>query len=262
MLGVYFSGTGNTRFCIEKFCGHYDGSKPLSIEDSGTVEAIRQSEEIAFAYPVYFSNAPKIIRDFIHTNSSCFADKRVFVIATMGLFSGDGAGCGARLLKKCGARIIGGLHLKMPDCIGDVKALKKPLEQNLQIVTDAEQKIERAAKMLKQGKPTKEGLGFLCHVAGLFGQRLWFYGKTMRYTDKLVIEKSKCIGCGKCVALCPMKNVTVANQKASAGNRCTMCYRCINTCPNKAVTLLGKEVIEQCNMENYQMRRPSKAPEL
>lgn len=251
MLGIYFSGTGNTRFCVNKFCYNYDGSEPLSIEDCGVVEAINHSDSIILAYPVYFSNTPKIVKDFIHTNRLCFANKRVYIISTMGLFSGDGAGCGARLLKKCGSRIIGGLHLKMPDCIGDVKALKKPLEQNQQIVADAEQKIEKAVKKLKQGKPTKEGLGFLCHVVGLFGQRLWFYGKTMRYTDKLLITKSKCIGCGKCVAICPMINITVASQKASAGNRCTMCYRCINTCPNKAITLLGKEVIEQCKIDNY-----------
>ena len=251
MLGVYFSGTGNTKFCIEKFCHYFDGSEPMSIEDSGVVEAIITSEEIIFAYPVYFSNTPKIVKDFISENSSYFTDKRVYIIATMGLFSGDGTGCGARLLKKCGAKITGGLHLKMPDCIGDVKALKKPLEQNRKIVTDAEQKIIQAVNTLKQGKPTKEGLGFLYHVAGLFGQRLWFYRKTTHYTDKLKIEKSKCVGCGKCVSLCLMENLMVSNQKASARGKCTMCYRCVNSCPNKAITLLGKEVIEQCSISRY-----------
>jgi len=251
MLGVYFSGTGNTKFCIEKFCHYFDGSEPISIEDSGVVEAIRTSEAIVFAYPVYFSNTPKIVKDFIHTNSSCFADKRVYIIATMGLFSGDGTGCGARLLKRCGAKIIGGLHLKMPDCIGDVKALKKPLEQNRKIVTDAEQKIMQAVNELIQGNPAKEGLGFHYHVTGLFGQRLWFYGKTTRYTDKLKIEKNSCVGCGKCAALCPMKNLMVVDQKATASDKCTMCYRCINSCPNKAITLIGKEVIEQCLFSHY-----------
>ena len=251
MLGVYFSGTGNTKFCVEKFCFYYDDGKPLSIEDSGVVEAISKSEEIVFAYPIYYSNIPKIVKDFIYANKLCFANKRVYIIATMGLFSGDGAGCGARLLKKCGVKIIGGLHLKMPDCIGDVKALKKPLAQNRQLVINAEKKIEQAINALKQGKPTKEGLGFLYHVAGLFGQRLWFYRKTTHYTDKLNISKNMCVGCGKCVALCPMINLSLAEQKALAGNKCTMCYRCINSCPNKAITLLGKEVIEQCKIDNY-----------
>ena len=255
MLGVYFSGNGNTRFCIEKFCHYNDGSKPLSIEDSRTVEAISKTEEIVLAYPIYYSNIPKIAADFIHTNKSCFANKKVFVIATMGLFSGDGAGCGARLLKKHGASIIGGLHLKMPDCIGDVKALKRPLAQNQQLIINADQKIKRSVAMLKKGEPTKEGLGFLYHAAGLLGQRLWFYRKTMHYTDKINIAENKCDGCCRCVALCPMKNLTIATPKISASNKCTMCYRCINTCPNKALTLLGKEVIEQCYFDKYIPRK-------
>lgn len=47
--------------------------------------------------------------------------KKVFLIATMGLFSGDGAGILGRLLQQYGAEIIGGLHLRMPDSIGDEK---------------------------------------------------------------------------------------------------------------------------------------------
>jgi len=41
--------------------------------------------------------------------------KNIFIIVAMGLFSGDGTGCTARLFRKYGADVIGGLHLKMPD---------------------------------------------------------------------------------------------------------------------------------------------------
>jgi len=245
MLGVYFSGTGNTKFCIERFCHCFDGSVPLSIEDIGVAEMINKSDEITLAYPVYYSSVPKIVKDFIRANKSCFVNKSVFIIATMGLFSGDGAGCEARLLKKCGAKIIGGLHIKMPDCIGDSKLLKKPLEENRQLVKDAESKIAHAVDELKKGRPAKHGLGFICHIAGLLGQRLWFYNKTTKYTDKLKIDRNACVGCGKCISLCPMKNLFIENQKALANGKCTMCYRCVNSCPHKAITLLGDEIIAQ-----------------
>jgi len=251
MLGVYFSGTGNTKHCIGRFMELYNGSVPVSIESPDAIEAIRQSTDIVLGYPIYFSNIPKIVKDFVALNSDVFKGKSVYVVCTMGLFSGDGAGCSARLLHKFGANVIGGLHLKMPDCIGDVKALKKPLAQNQQIVDSAEQKIKQAVESLKKDKPSKEGLGFFYHFAGLFGQRLWFYNKTKHYTDKLNIDGNKCVGCGKCVALCPMSNLTLTEHKAFSGSRCTMCYRCINSCPNKAITLLGKEIIEQCRIENY-----------
>lgn len=252
MIGIYFSGTGNTKHGLKVFMNEIErDAQCISIEDENAVEAIRRSDSIVLAYPIYFSNLPKIMRDFIQINGKLFAGKRIFIIATMGLFSGDGAGVSARLLKKQGAYITGGLHLKMPDCICDEKVLKKTLEQNRQLVKAAETKIKAAAHKLSNNTPTQEGIGFLYHMAGLFGQRLWFYSKTKNYSNKLKINADKCIGCGACVSLCPLKNIEIANGKAQANGKCTMCYRCVCNCPKQAITLLGQTLYEQCKIENY-----------
>ena len=252
MVGVYFSGTGNTKFCVEKFLDYYDNSQDIiSIEDDKSIDKIKSNTDIILAYSIHYSNIPKIVRNFIKENSSIFAGKNIFIIATMGLFSGDGTGCSARLLKKYGANIVGGLHLKMPDSIGDEKVLKRPLGKNKQLVKSAEEKIKMSAKALKNQNPTQEGLGFLYHFAGLFGQRLWFYNKTKNYSNKLKINKDRCIGCEKCAKLCPMNNLYMDSQKSVSRGKCAMCYRCINNCPTQAITLLGKEVIEQCKIEKY-----------
>ena len=177
--------------------------------------------------------------------------KRIFIIATMGLFSGDGAGILARLLKSYGAIIVGGLHIKMPDSIGDVKALKRSDEQNKKLIKNATIKINRTVNAIKRGNPPQEGLGITYHLAGLFGQRLYFFWKTRNYTDKLKINHKKCIGCGLCKELCPMNNISLKNKIAVAGNQCTMCYRCISKCPKQAITLLGKKIIEQNDINKY-----------
>lgn len=252
MIGIYFSGTGNSRYALEYFLGKYDNSaKAFAIEEEGIAAQAKDHDEIVFAYSVQFSNIPKMVKDFIEENRNLWQGKRVFVIATMGLFSGDGAGILTRALRKHGAQITGGLHLRMPDSIADEKALKRPLEKNKELVRAAEKKIDNAVRNMKNGKASHEGIGIFYHLAGLFGQRLYFFYKTKQYTDKVKIDVDKCVGCGKCAQLCPMKNLSVENGCAKAGDRCTMCYRCINTCPKQAITLLGKGVVEQGTIEKY-----------
>lgn len=252
MTGIYFSGTGNTRFCVDKFLKDYDGNKnSFSIEDSEALEKIKHDKDIVIGYPVQYSNIPKILRDYIADNRYVWQGKNVFIIATMGLFSGDGAGILARVLKNYGANIVGGLHLKMPDSICDERALKRSFQENKKIVMEAREKICKSVLAIKKGKPPQEGLGFACHLAGLFGQRLYFGRKTREYTDKLKINSLKCIGCGLCEKLCPMGNIAVKNGIAVSGDKCTMCYRCISKCPRQAITLLGKKVIEQNDVSRY-----------
>lgn len=242
MIFLYFSGTGNTRFCVEYFAKMIGEPQNIySIEQQEALEAARTEEELVFGYPVYYSNLPKIVSDFINSNAELWKNKRIIIMCTMGLFSGDGAGVAARLLKRYGAFVAGGLHLRMPDCILDVKALKKSEEDNIKMVEKAKQKIKKAAAAYKIGDMPKEGLNWMYHIAGLFGQRLYFYNKTRKYTDKLRIDESKCIQCGKCSSLCPMDNIKLEKAKIITGGRCTMCYRCINNCPKQAITLIGKK---------------------
>jgi len=65
LLGIYFRGTGNTKYCLERFLDYYDGSKPISIESPDVIEAIRKSQNIVLGFPVHYSNIPKIARDFM-----------------------------------------------------------------------------------------------------------------------------------------------------------------------------------------------------
>ena len=230
MNAVYLSGTGNTRHIVNRLLdelGNKGTVLPIESEDVKTVFA---SDEIIIAYPTQFSNIPYLVRDFINNNQNEWKDKKIFLITTMGMFAGDGTGCAARLLKKYGAVISGGIQIKMPDSVCDFKGI---------------------AAQMKAGKYPQEGLSFWSHLAGFFGQRLWFYNKTTGYSKKLKIDSDKCIGCGICENGCPTHNIKIENGKAVADVKCTMCYRCISYCPKQAITLLGKEVVQQAGIEKY-----------
>lgn len=125
-----------------------------------------QHDFIVLAYPVQFSHASVMVRDFIKQHSDLWKGKTVLCIATMGLFSGDGAGCSARLLKKYRANVVGGLHIHMPDSVCDVKLLKKSVEKNREIIKAADRKIEKWAEKIKKGTYPKDGLYFYDRIAG------------------------------------------------------------------------------------------------
>ena len=250
MIGIYLSGTGNTKYCITKLVKLIDASADVvPLEDEFIIDKIKRNETVILGYPTQFSNAPYMVRDFIQMHASLWKGRKMICVATMGAFSGDGSGCAARLLKKYGAVILGGVHIKMPDSICDSKMLKKSVEENEKIIRKADEKLKEAAERIRQGDYPAEGLTIFAHIAGLFGQRLWFYKKTAGYTDQLKINQD-CVGCGKCAKICPMKNITMENRRPHPGSKCTMCYRCICNCPQKAITLLGSKVILQYKFED------------
>ncbi|WP_147615742.1 EFR1 family ferrodoxin [Treponema pectinovorum] len=249
---IYFSGNGNTKHCAQEFSKRTGNGEAFSIEDDNAIKAMAKVEEFGFAYPVHFSNIPFIVSDFIKRNSKIFRGKKIFLIATMGLFSGDGTGCAARLLKKYGAEILGGVHLRMPDAIGDVGMLKKTPQENKDIIEKTDKKIKRFSALLNSKKYPHEGLHFYNHIAGLFGQRLWFLHEAKKHRKGLKVDITKCTGCTLCAKQCPTQSISIVNGKAIlTGNNCTICYRCVNSCPQKALTIIGKQVIEQCFFKNY-----------
>lgn len=196
---------------------------------------------------IYYSSLPKIVNDFLDTNIELFRDKEIFIISTMGLFSGDGSGIVQRKLKKVNVDIIGGLQIKMPDNICDVNLLKKSKAENAEIIHRAEIYIDDVVSRIKRGVKIKQGLSFTSHIAGLLGQRLYFGYHVKNYSDKIKINDKKCMKCNKCVSLCPMKKLVLKDSVYTL-NRCTMC---LNLCPPQAITLIGKKIIQQYHIQDY-----------
>ena len=53
------------------------------------------------------------------------------------------------------------------------------------------------------------------------------------------IDRTKCIGCGKCARTCQFGAVTVENGVAKVDpQKCTACGQCVEACPRHVITLL------------------------
>lgn len=158
MLGIYLSGSGNTKHCVEKLLYLLDdNAESLPIESEAVESSIQKHDMIILGYMTQFSNIPIMIRDFITKYQTLWQGKQVICLTTMGLFSGDGTGCAARILQKYGANVIGGLQIRMPDSICDEKVLKRVDEKNREIIRLADEKIEQIAVKIKHNQYPQEG---------------------------------------------------------------------------------------------------------
>ena len=70
----------------------------------------------------------------------------------------------------------------------------------------------------------------------------WAFMHSVLQIDKLQVDATKCVGCGICARVCPMKNITMQDGKPVFGNNCATCFGCLHWCPQSAVRIGRKKV--------------------
>lgn len=248
ILGLYFSGTGNTCYVIKnigeslkELNHHFD---TLSIEDDISVikEKLNYSDLVIFGFPVYGSMAPFIVRNFVRMNSDLFSGKKICVIATQYLFSGDAGAYFARILRKYGGEVIDIEHFNMPSNLSDADIFPiKNGEENRKKIEGTLKKIVLYSRRISQGKYKRVGDNFISWCMGFFSQRSYFQFAEKTLMKNIKIDNSLCSLCGRCVKLCPAGNLYIEDKKVFHKKSCTLCYRCINVCPVKAISLMTKK---------------------
>ena len=106
-------------------------------------------------------------------------------------------------------------------------------EQARSIVEQAEPALQKVLTRLKAGQefpPPRDNLydRLMSGPVNPVFYRFFVKADAFRATDA-------CIGCGKCVELCPLNNVHLKNGKPVWGKNCTHCMACICYCPKEAI---------------------------
>jgi electron transfer flavoprotein alpha subunit len=57
------------------------------------------------------------------------------------------------------------------------------------------------------------------------------------------VLEHKCVGCGKCIKVCPYEAITLEDELAVINENCTLCGACVDSCPFDAIVLEKDQVI-------------------
>lgn len=212
----------------------------LAPGDAGRI--IAENDVVGIAYPIYGSDLPQLMKDFIGSLAPV-KGKKAFVFCTQWLWSGDGARVGAQLLQGLGYNVSWAEHFCMPNNVSVTVASFLPYTNNpgklARKLTKTTVKITRFAGRIASGRPFLRGFNLVAMLAGNM-QRLPFRRFFHRLRDHIGVNLTRCTNCGNCTFLCPSENLVREGSEIKTKGSCMLCLRCYSFCPQMAITYLKK----------------------
>ena len=236
MIMLYFSGTGNSKYIAELF-SQTMGAACYSIEENRDfTHLIAEEGTIAFCYPVYCSRVPRIMSEFTAKYQKPLENKKVIILCTQMMFSGDGARAFTDSFPRGFLNVIFAEHITMPNNICNIAVLPLAKENKArECVLRARQKVQDICDEIKAGKIRKRGFNPGSRALGLI--QGVFYPPFKRTSLGRIWIDGDCDLCLLCVSACPMANFQLENGELSTKGNCMACCRCINLCPKKAIAV-------------------------
>ena len=226
-----FSGTGNTLLISRRMKSIFEQKtakvRLLRIENEDPKNIVPENI-IGLAFPVaVFTTYPLVVK-FIKGMPKVDGTK-VFMVDTMGGMSlGLVSHVGAMLRKK-GYRTIGSKQLVMPD---NFTPTEEKETKNPAIIDKAFIKAEKYAEDLWKGKTYWTYVPIFPAIIFYLSQ-LVFSIPSFK-TKSVKMDKDKCVKCGLCAKLCPVKNIAMREYPIFMG-KCELCMRCIAFCSAHAL---------------------------
>lgn len=230
---LYFSATGNSEYVAQRI-GNEIGDEVVNL-----FEKIKTRDESAMesacpwviVAPTYAWRIPRILEKWLK-NADLKGSREIYFVMTCG---GSIGNAGKYLRKFCAEKQLryrGCFAVTMPE--NYIALFQTPgAEEAARIINAAESIIDNAADLIANGEDFPQP-----HIS--VGDKLSsgivndvFYPLFVSAKKFYVTEN--CVGCGKCVKVCPLENVRLVNKKPVWDDHCTHCMACICRCPEEAV---------------------------
>lgn len=249
----WFSGTGNTLLLakeLQKYLISKGKEVRLLAMESSDPKEINPDAMLGLIPAVAVQGTYPLVWNFIEALPEVDGTN-VFLLDSMGAYSGGIIGPVKRMLKKKGFRTLIAKEIIMPM---NYRRKKIRLEKEVFRREKGLMKIKDFADKLLSDKGSWRDVPVYSTLMSLFSRSKGFWNMYRKYSPVLVDEK-KCTRCDLCVKLCPVKHLNRSGETVPLGNgdSCIHCQRCFSVCPAQAI---------QYGRGNFQQYRIMKAGNL
>jgi len=238
----YFSGCGNSRHVAETLSAGLNDNLvfiPEAAREGRYEYTLAEGECLGFVFPVYSWAPPKLVLDFIEklqikVPELVEGSAYLYFACTMG----DECGHTERIFRKAveqkGWSLSACFSVQMPETYIGMRGFKLDTDENAQRkITAADAKMKELVPRIKNKETFSD---MIVGVAAWLKSHLINPGFNRFATDdSKYLSTEVCIHCGKCVEVCPLKNVTLEEGRPKWNGNCTMCMSCYHHCPVNAI---------------------------
>ena len=232
----YYSGCGNSRFIAKSIAEALNDQLVFipEAQRSGRYEyEIKEDETIGFVYPIYSWRPPHLVEDFVGQLRLSRKPSYVWTAVTCG----DNVGLTEKILrnelKTVGLELNAAFCFRMPNTYVNFLGMSVDKEEvandkiakakeKLPAVIDLIRNHAAYSDMVKGALPR-----FKSNVIGS-GFYKWA-------SDQPFFSTAECIGCGMCVKVCPLQNITLEEGRPVWHGNCNTCDACYHHCPKHAI---------------------------
>lgn len=237
---LYFSGTGNSAFAAKKIAA-LTGDEVLDLNERIKNEdytKVHSEKPLVFVTPVYAWRMPEKVKEWIG-KTGFTGSRSAYFVMTCGEDNGNAAKYAGKLCYKKHFMYMGCMEIVMPE--NYIAMFCAPSRQEAgRIIRQAEGRIRRCAALIKKGAVfPKKKICISDRIKSGPVNRLFY---RVCVSDRQFYAASGCVGCGKCVKVCPLHNIRLKNGKPEWGGDCTHCMACICSCPEESIEY-GKKTL-------------------
>ena len=232
---LYFTSTGNNLYIAKKLGGELLSIPQLIKNNRFDIE----DESIGIIFPVFYANAPKIVREFIE--KARFKTDYLFLIASYG---SDGDQNAFKILKKAfnkkGMKVNYTNSVLMVDNYLPMFDMKE--EKEIKDDSDIDSQIEIIKNDIESRKEF--------HLKKKSVSDIPFIEKVLESTMTKrfhIIVGDGCSDCKVCSRICPKGNIDLSGEKPVIGDDCLFCLGCVHHCKENVFTINN----EKNNQERF-----------